>query len=177
MKDPIDYIKRLQNLDDKKLMDVVKNYRQYGYDEDMRNAAIGILNERGITKKELQLTGNFENKNYDRSLKLYRSFSRNSNIAFIFYILFLIFKIIGVVITLYFRIPDISLFDFSGIFLLGFIIFIFKSFLNQYQFYKSINKDYGAEGVLLYLFLGMPFYLFMYFFFKNQMKEKLKEIT
>jgi hypothetical protein len=48
--------------------------------------------------------------------------------------------------------------------------------MNQNQFYKAINKDYGTEGALLYLFLGMPFYIFMYFYFRNQMKEKMKEI-
>jgi hypothetical protein len=31
---------RLKNLDTEKLMDVVKNYRQYGYDEKLRMLAV-----------------------------------------------------------------------------------------------------------------------------------------
>ena len=44
------------------------------------------------------------------------------------------------------------------------------------QFYKLINEDYGTEGILIYLFLGMPFYILMHFYFKNQIKDKMKEI-
>lgn len=35
-----DKIERLKKLDTDKLIDVVKNYRQYGYDENLRNSAI-----------------------------------------------------------------------------------------------------------------------------------------
>ena len=61
-------------------------------------------------------------------------------------------------------------------FLIGYLTFLVISFLNQYQFYKVINLDYGTEGALLYLFVGMPFYIFMYFYFKNQKKEQMKHI-
>lgn len=48
--------------------------------------------------------------------------------------------------------------------------------MNQNQFYKTIGQDYGTEGVMLYLLFGMPFYMFMFFYFRNQMKDKMKEI-
>jgi hypothetical protein len=57
-----------------------------------------------------------------------------------------------------------------------YIVFLIISFMNQNQFYKAIGHDYGTEGALLYLFLGMPFYMFMYFYFRNQMKDKMREI-
>ena len=44
-----DKIERLKKLDTDKLIDVVKNYRQYGYEENLRNSAISLLEERGIT--------------------------------------------------------------------------------------------------------------------------------
>ena len=59
-----EYRRKLLNLNDKKLIDVVKNYRQYGYDEELRNTAIELLKERGITKKQLEFTGDFENRTY-----------------------------------------------------------------------------------------------------------------
>jgi hypothetical protein len=75
---------RLKKLDTDKLMDVVKNYRQYGYDEGFRNSAISILADRGISQEQLELTGNFVNRNYDFANEIYKSFSKNSKIAFIF---------------------------------------------------------------------------------------------
>jgi hypothetical protein len=68
-------IDRLKNLDSDKLIDVVKNYRQYGYEEDLRTEAITILEERGISKEQLQLTGNFENKKYDNAEDLYKQYT------------------------------------------------------------------------------------------------------
>ena len=57
-----------------------------------------------------------------------------------------------------------------------YFVFLIRSFINQSQFYKVIGQNYGADGTLLYLFLGMPFYIFMYFYFKSQMQEKMKGI-
>lgn len=169
--------KKLNKLDNSKLIDVVKNYRQYDYDDDLRATAISILDKRGIRKDHLQLTGNLENKTYDYAHELFNSFTKNSKITFILYIILLLTNSIGSTIF--------SISESIGLFtvvlnwgtLLGYFIFLIKSFINQTQFYKVIKKGYGIEGALLYLFLGMPFYIFMYFYFRNQMKEKMKEIT
>lgn len=171
-----DYTERLKNLDDKKLIDVVKNYRQYGYDNEMRDSAISLLNSRGITNEQLQLTGNFQNKTYDYAQALFNSFNRNSKIAFILFIITLLFNILTPILSQKSEsIATVSLLV-SLISLIGYFVFLIKSFFNQNQFYKTINQDYGTEGALMYLFLGMPFYIFMYFYFKNQMKEKMTEI-
>lgn len=167
---------RLKNLSTDQLIDVVKNYRQYGYDDNLRALAISILENKGITKEQLQMTGNFTNNNYDSAVDLYKSFSKNSNIAFVFY---------GIVILTTFLLPilpiksetvglSLTILNFGALIL--YFVFILKSFLNQNQFYKIIGEDYGTEGALVYLFLGMPFYIFLYFYFQKQMKEKMKEI-
>lgn len=167
---------RLKKLDDSKLIDVVKNYRQYGYDDELRATAILILNERGITKEELQLKGDFENKTYDFAQELFSSFSKNSKTSFILYVIILLTNILAPIIISKSETLGLFTWVLNWVSLLGYFIFLIKSFMNQNQFYKAINKDYGTEGALLYLFLGMPFYIFMYFYFRNQMKEKMKEI-
>ena len=172
----MDKIEKLKKLDTNKLIDVVKNYRQYGYDENLRASAFSILEDRGITKEDLQLTGNLENRTYDLADDLYKSFSQNSKIAFILYGILLLTNILIPILS---RDSDtlglITLIINIGS-LIFYFIFLIKSFLNQNQFYKAIGKDYGTEGVLLYLFIGMPFYIIMYFYFRNQMKEKMKEV-
>ena len=48
-----DLMTTLKTLDNSKLIDVVKNYKQYGYDEETRNSAISILEERGVSIQDL----------------------------------------------------------------------------------------------------------------------------
>ena len=171
-----DKIEKLQKLDNEKLIDVVKNYRQYGYEESLREAAISLLEERGISREQLKLTGDFENKTYDSADELYFSFKRNSKIAFILYALFLIFKILIPVVGYNFESWAFTMQLANWVLIITYLIFLIKSFMNQSQFYNAIGREYGAEDIILYFFLGMPFYIFMYFYFGNKMKELMKMI-
>ncbi|WP_245662346.1 hypothetical protein, partial [Tenacibaculum soleae] len=76
---------KLESFENGKLIDIVKNYKQYGYDNDLRNIAVGILEKRGINKEQLELTGNFENHSYESAKGIHKLFSWNSKIAFILY--------------------------------------------------------------------------------------------
>ncbi|MFY0603793.1 MAG: hypothetical protein JXQ93_07565 [Flavobacteriaceae bacterium] len=172
----VNQFERLKNLENNKLIDVVKNYRQYGYTEELRLAALKLLHQRGITKEELEYRGQFENKTYSKAKKLYDLFSRNSKIAFVFYGALLLFAIFDPffksnsgTITILYLITNILVFVF-------YTTFLILSFVNQHKFYKMINLDNIFEGVVVYLFLGAPFYIFMYFYFRNQMGEKMNEI-
>jgi len=171
-----EYSERLKNLDDKKLIDVVKNYRQYGYDENMRATAISILDTRGITKEQLEITGNFDNKTYDYATEFYNSFSKNSKIAFILFVFILMTSFLIPIIAVSSETMATLISLAYWIILIVYFVFLIKSFLDQNRFYKTLNQDYGTEGALMYFFLGMPFYIFMYFYFRKQMKEKMREI-
>lgn len=168
---------RLIRLDSNKLIDVVKNYRQYGYSDDIRNYALTILEERGITRDDLQLTGNLENTKYDYANEVFASFKKNSKTAFLFYGLGIIIRVI---IPRFYTNSTFPGTIISIAFILAIAIYFFflvRSFLDQNQFYKLTGEEYGTEGALMYLFLGMPFYIVMYFTFQSQMKERLKMIT
>lgn len=171
MKNSID---RLLKFDNNKLIDVVKNYRQYGYDDELRNAAITLLKERGISKEDLQLTGNFTNRNYDRAGELYSAFGRNSAIAFCFYV-----SLIGSRIFLAIFLEDSESYTLffavlTLISLILFCVFLFKAFQNQSDFYKILGKEY--DGALGYLLAGAPLYFLAYFYYRSQMAEQMKEI-
>ncbi|MGZ2369238.1 hypothetical protein ACXR6G_05600 [Ancylomarina sp. YFZ004] len=169
-------IDRLKNLDSDKLIDVVKNYRQYDYEENLRTEAIIILEERGISKEQLLLTGNFENNKYENAEDLYNSFTKNSKITLAFYgIIFLTNLLSPMILKVNESVGFLILILGVGS-LIFFLVFFIKSFMNQNQFYISIGQEFGTEGALLYLFLGMPLYFLMYFYFQNQMKQKMKEI-
>jgi len=167
----MDKIEWLKKLNSDKLIDIVKKYRQFGYDDNLRANAILLLEERGISKDKLEMAVNFENKKDEIECGPYNSFKKNSKIALVLYgLLFLSSLLVPVLLTVS-ETMGLSILIIASCLLLFFFVFVTKSFLNQNQFYKGIGREYGTEGALLYLFLGMPLYILMYFFFRNQMKR------
>lgn len=168
---------KLIKLDNKKLLDVVKNYRQYNYDIEIRNTAIKILEERGITETHILMTGNLNNFDYTISLEYYNSYIKNSKISMISYISFIFCIIITFVISI--KTGSIIRFiDILGVIsLISFYLFLILSLINQYNFYKIVDKESKWENILIICFLGLPFFFILYFDQKNKMKNKLHEIT
>jgi hypothetical protein len=171
-----DKIDRLRKMDNNKLIDIVKNYRQYGYDQVLRNEALSILESRGGSKEQLQLTGNFENHNYDLALATYTSFSRVSKTALALYITLFAFNILIYAINITSASTLLFLVTVNWLVLFCYIFFLIRAFIVQNQFSKITGKDYGTEGAFIYLFVGAPFYLLSYFYFKKQMEEQLRLI-
>jgi hypothetical protein len=167
---------RLKKLDTDKLMDVMKNYRQYNYEENVRNEAIQFLAERGISVEDLRLTGNLGNTNYNRADEVYQEFNRNSKIAFILYGL----TILTAILLRTMQSEDSASYVYLAIFeillFLSFLGFMISSLINRNRFYKLIGLEDGAEGAILYLFIGMPFYIILFFYLRKEMKEKMKTI-
>ncbi len=169
-------LSRLKGLNTEKLIEVVKNYRQFKFDEKIRNYAISLLAERGISWEQLEQTGTFLNQNYDYELNVYRAFRRNSTIAFIAYLVFMASTLLFSFLTIQSVAPGPIHPALKITAVVLYLVYLIKSFINQSQFYRAIGEDYGANGIIVYFLFGMPLYLFMYFFFRDQMREKLKEI-
>ncbi|MFN6947147.1 MAG: hypothetical protein ACK4ND_19570 [Cytophagaceae bacterium] len=166
---------KLKSLSNEKLIDAVKNHIQYGYDEDLRKLAIATLEERGISKDFLKFTGNYENRIYKLAKKTYDFFELNSKIAFLIYIILIITNLTTPFISKGVYIPELILLT-NLVLLTLYAIFLIRSFILQGNFYKIIKKPHKADGSFLYLFLGMPLYLLMYFYFRNRMHEQMKQI-
>jgi hypothetical protein len=173
----IEIQERLNKLDTHKLIDVVKNYKQYGYNDEIRHYALTLLEKQGVTKSDLQLSGNFENKTFTQAHDLYITFKRNSRIALILYLLAVFIELVIPLLNIELDfINTLRLCTFYGS-LIGYLIFLILTFLNQSEFYKLVGVEFRSEGAVVYFLLGMPFYIFMYFYFQGQMKEKLKLVV
>ncbi|GGK40395.1 MULTISPECIES: hypothetical protein [Flavobacteriaceae] len=172
-----DKIERLKSFDSEKLIDIVKNYRQYGYDENLRNDTLEILKKRGIDKEQLILTGNYKNQNYDSAKDIYESFNRNSKKALILYGVVLLMSILTAIISSDKLIFLSSAMLIINLILIGlFIIFLIKSMINQSQFHKAIGKKNDSEFMLIFLVLGISLYFILYFYFRNKMNEQMSLI-
>jgi len=166
---------KLKSFDDSKLIDIVKNYRQYKYDENIRNVAISILESRGIDLDTLKLRGDFINKSYDDAKQEFESFEKSSKIAFTLYGLMLIFRISSSLAKSNEVLQVIFLILF-GISIIGYLIFLIKSFVNQSRYYEIIGKKESQLNPGLYFTVGLMIYLVMYFIFRKQMREEMNEI-
>ena len=135
-----DITTRLHNLDDQKLIVIVKNYRQYGYTEEIRASAISILEQRGVTKEMLIKTGNFENQDYENAKRLYRSYDKNSRIAFLFHIGMITLFVLLVVFQQHQSLSQL-LTVLVPIAAMLYMVFLIRSFVNLSKFGKEVEKQ------------------------------------
>lgn len=142
------YSDALKRMDNDKLLDVVKNYRQYDYDEETRDTAIAILAERGWSAEELNMFGYLDNWNYDEAEKQYNAYRRNCKIGFALLILSI------------------------GTLALVYLVFVYLAFLNQQKFYKALGKEDESS-----MNTDMFWNVMLYFHLRNRMREQLKGIT
>lgn len=136
----------LNKFDNDKLIDVVKNYKRYGYDDELRDYAINLLGERGWNREDLQQFGYLTNHDYDEAEKQYKAYKRNSLIG---------------ICTLIFS---------GGILAVVYLIFLIMAYQNVAKFYKALGCD--EDETALFNVLGV----LAYFHLKGRMKEELKGI-
>jgi lipopolysaccharide export system permease protein len=166
---------KLKAFDNPKLFDTIKNHKQYGYDDDIRNSAIEILKSRGIDEDDLKLSGNFENKQFNSASEISDAYSRNSLLALLFYCLIWITIIFTKLSAYYFDSFTFILRVASILSPILFIIFLIKSFLNYFNFYQAIGKKAKGDP-FIYFIIGMPLYVFIYFHNRQTMVEETRLI-
>lgn len=174
--DSSDY-ETLESYNNDKLIDVIKNYRQYDFDISYRNSALSILKTRGITEEQLKYSGNLVNDNYESGLRYLASFKENSAVALVLYIFMLLFGIGGLVLRNNgFPILGIILLVFAVFAAILFNIALFKSFEDQSSFYKILDKN-RTSNIFMLIFVGMPLYFIYTLYFNKKMNEELKQIN
>ncbi|MFK7747212.1 MAG: LptF/LptG family permease [Kordia sp.] len=167
-------------LNDAKLMNVVKNYRQYNYTEGERSLAISILADRGISERRLKVLGFFENKTYQKATDSHEKFLKTSKRTFLFYVPFAILSSAIPVLLNNVVMEDwllIILFTISIITGILYLYNFIKSFFHLYDLSKALGDEGGINNtVQIIYFIGIPIYFIMYFFIKNRIKQALESI-
>ena len=167
----------LDGFDNKKLIDIIKNFRQFGLSLNYRQTAIKILNSRGISELELKLGGNLSNQKYENALRLFIDFKENSKLALVLNILTIILGLGGSILAEN-GIPIIGKIT-SGFAILGLIFFVVvfqKSTSNQSDFYKLLSIKFLTNS-FVFIILGIPLFLLYRPFFIKKMKEDLLKIS
>ena len=171
---------KLRPLSENRLIDVVQNYKQYGYTKGEREVALEILNEIGITKEELIFTGRFENQKHKEALETQASFKKNSQLAFIFYLISGVANIAFAIINNNFDLGEttelVSKIIVIGLMNLLFLIYGIKSVINYTRLNKLLDNKLDVSAIGGMSLFGLPLYFILYFYTRNEVKEKMKSI-
>lgn len=157
----------LTRIDNSKLLDIVKNYKQYGYEPAIREQCIHLLKQRGYTENDLQLSGALYNRKYDEAEKEFKNFLANSKKVLILYIVCLL----AVIVAFFNKKIGITISVAASIFYLYFLI---KTYSNLNNFYDYVDKDKKRDNFSLTS--NIPFYIFTFLELKKELETELKEI-
>ena len=167
----------LDQFENDKLIDIVKNFRQYGLSLNYKQTALKILNTRGISELELKMAGNLSNQNYENALRLYIDFKENSKLALVLNVLTIVLGLGGSFLSNN-EFPTLGQI-LSGIAILSLIFFVVvfqKTTSNQSDFYKLLSIKFLTNS-FVFIILGIPLFFLYRPYFIKKMKEDLLKIS
>jgi len=168
--------KNLNVLDNTKLIEELKNYRDYGYSIQHRNVAIYILRQRGYTLQQLIIKGNLKKDDYDKAFDIYEDFKDYSKLTLYLYILQFGFQLSGLFFEeLLGQIVSYTLIGMSYLIFALFILVYVKVFSLMTSLSKALNRE-NITNTILILLAGFPFYIIFYFFEHKKIKEELAQL-
>ena len=167
----------LDGFENNKLIDIVKNFRQYGLSLNYKQNALKILNSRDISELELKMGGNLTNQTYENALRLYIDFKEHSKLALILNILTIVLGFFGSFLSNN-NIPVLGevLSGIAVLSLLFFVVVFQKTTSNQSDFYKLRSIKFLTNS-FVFILLGIPLFFLYRPFFIKKMKEDLMKIS
>ena len=163
------YKEELINIERDQLIDIIKNYYQYGYSKEYRQVAIDVLakNENIDVLKE---SGQLENHIYKNVSQKYREFKTILNINLVFWFFQFLFTII-ILNEKGFLLIVISII----LYIINIILLIVT-----YKSYQDLNVTMDnklSNNTALFYIGGFTFFIIIYYLILQEIKEKIKTIT
>lgn len=172
-----EYSKEIENYEQEKLIDIVKNYRYYGLEISHKNSALQVLNNKGVSTLELRMGGNLTNEVYESALRYQNEFEDYSKLALWCYYLCVLLGVGGAILNNNgFSVLGISMIILGFMSLVVFLITYQKTIINQSNFYRLIDKKIMSNALVL-IIVGIPLFLFYRIYFKKKINEDLKQIN
>lgn len=170
-------IDQLEHFENKKLIDLIKNYRQYGLGIEQKNIALKILEHRGISELELKMSGNLTNESYENAIRHLNDYHENATLGMLSHTMFLIIGIVGLVLNNNgSAILGKILIGLAILALILFLIIFPKVLKYQSEFYKILKKRFMTNNVI-FIILAFPLFFLYRMHFNRKMKEDLLKIS
>ena len=170
-------IDKLKGFENHKLIDLIQNYRQYGFNIDHKNYALNILEQRGVSELELRMSGQLINESYENGVRHLEDYHENATLGVLAHSVFLIFGIIGLVLNNNGG-PEVgNILVLIAILSLVLFLIVFPKVLKyQSEFYKILNKKFTTNNVI-FIIVAFPLFFLYRLYFNRKMKEDLAKIS
>ena len=167
---------QLKTYSDEKLIDLMRNYRQYELDVSYRNSAIQLMNERGFSREELRFGGKLNNENYENAMRFKRDYDEKAVIASFLYIVVLLIGVGGAVLNNNgFPVMGKIMIGIGSLALILYLFALMRIFSNHTQIYKLLGQN-RISNLLYLLLLGIPLFPLYRYYFGNRLREDMKQI-
>lgn len=168
---------KLNYFEDYKLIDIIKNYRQYGLSLSHKNYALKLLNDRGISELDLRMSGNLTNESFENAIRHLEDYHENATLGALSHFVFLIFGIVGLVLNNNGSPAIAKIFILIAILALILFLIVFPKVLKyQSEFYNILKKRFMTNN-LIFIILAFPLFFLYRKHFNRKMKEDLSEIS
>jgi len=167
----------LEHSSNEQLIDIVKNYRQFGLSYNYKSVALEHLKNRGISELELRMGGQLLNEKYETGIRHLIDFKENSKLAVYLYFVAVVFGLGGSFFNNN-EFPTLGsiMIVVAILALILFIMLFKKTVLNQSNFYTLLKKNFLTNSVVLIL-LGLPLFVLYRIYFSKKMTEDLSKIS
>jgi lipopolysaccharide export system permease protein len=167
--------KKLETYNEDKLVDVIKNFESYDYDETVKPRAYAQLKRLGLNTSEIVEKGINIDKNFIASEKVAKDFNDYSLTTFVSYAIAAVFIVLHFVFKNN-KLPElaVTILNLGLIALLFFAIYFVVSSIKISKFFSTLKESDKKINYFL-LLIGLPFYALTYFLLKNRVKEELSK--
>jgi len=167
----------LERSSNEQLIDIVKNYRQFGLSYNYKSVALGHLKDRGISELELRMSGQLLNEKYETGIRHLTDFKENSKLAVVLYFVMVVFGLGGSILNNN-GFPTVGpiLIIVASIATILFLMLFKKTVMNQSNFYTLLKKNFMTNSVV-FILLGLPLFVLYRIYFSKKMTEDLSKIT
>lgn len=158
---------KLEHAEDNTLIKIVKNAQQFNYSADYRVKALKILESRGITQQNLLEHDDLDNAGYrkiEEARSIYRFYAATAIVT----------NLIGIIIAPVIAHGNLvaALFGLINIVTFYFALYQSNESLNEIE--RRLDRNVGVNPIVTFL-IGFPFYIFIHFYNKSDLKEALSE--
>jgi lipopolysaccharide export system permease protein len=170
-------IRELHTFENEKLINIVKNFRQYKHALNYKQSALAVLNSRGISELELKMSGDLTNLNYENAVQYYIDFKENSKLGLALNSICLVLGLGGLILNNNgFPVVGKTFTVIAVLVLIFFLIVLKKTIKNQSSFYDFLEVKFFNKAFILIL-IGMPVFYFYRKYFITKMEEDLNKIA
>ena len=170
-------IRELHTFENEKLINIVKNFRQYKHALNYKQSALAVLNSRGISELELKMNWDLTNLNYENAVQYYIDFKENSKLGLALNSICLVLGLGGLILNNNgFPVVGKTFTVIAVLVLIFFLIVLKKTIKNKSSFYDFLEVKFFNKAFILIL-IGMPIFYFYRKYFIIKMEEDLNKIA